>query len=56
MIDPFTSKLTLIRIMLEDLVFAAQIGFFVGIVVATLFVSVSLLNLIKDFKKRVLEA
>jgi len=56
MINPFTSKLFSMRIMLENLVYAAQIGFFVGIVVATLLVSISLLNLMKDFKKRVIEA
>lgn len=56
MTSPYTSKLSKIQIMVSDLVFAAQVAFFIGIVVAVVVVLLSLFNLVKDFKKRVLEA
>jgi len=42
--------------MVANLVFAAQIAFFIGIVAAIIVVVLSLCNLIKDYKKWILEA
>lgn len=43
------------QILLENLVFSLQIGFFIGIIIGIIFVTISLLNLIKDYKERILQ-
>ena len=42
--------------MLEDLIFAIQVGFILGVIVAILGYIVSSLNLILDVKTRILDA
>lgn len=48
--DPFTTKLYDIRLMLEDIIFALQVAFFISILVAFGLFLFSLINLILDFK------
>lgn len=54
-ISPFTTKLLSIRTMLEDITFAAQVGFFIAIVVAVIIITISLLDLVHDYKTRILQ-
>ena len=55
MISPFSTKLTTMQIMLEDIVFSAQIAFFIGTVAGIIVISLSLLNLMMDFKTKVIQ-
>ena len=54
--SPFVTKLTNIRILLEDITFAAQVAFFVSIIIAIVVFVVSLTNLIFNYKTRIMEA
>ena len=54
--SPFLNKLNVIRLMLEDITVAMQVAFFIAIVVAILVFLCSLINLIFDYKKRILLA
>lgn len=55
-INPFNNKLYDTRMMLEDLIFALQVGFILAVVCAIIGYIVSTLNLILDIKTRILEA
>jgi len=55
-INPFNNKLYDTRMMLEDLIFALQVGFILGVLCAIIGYIVSTLNLILDIKTRILEA
>ena len=55
-IAPFTEKLTTIRIMIEDITFSIQLAFFVSTVFAMFVFIISLINLIFDYKTKILEA
>lgn len=55
-VSPFNDKLYDTRNMLEDLIFAIQVGFIIGVIFALIGFIISILNLILDTKTRVLEA
>ena len=54
--DPFYTKLDAIRMMLEDITFALQVAFFVAIMIGIIVFIVSQINLLWDYKTRILEA
>jgi hypothetical protein len=54
MISPFETQLSVMQILLSNLIFSLQIGFFIGIVFGILFVTIALLDLIKDYKEKIL--
>lgn len=54
--DPFTTKLKNMRLMLEDVIFALQVAFLISVLIGFLLFVISLINLILDFKTKILEA
>ena len=56
MISPFINKLNFIKIQVLTISECATIGLYVGIIVAALFFTISIINLVIDYKTRILEA
>lgn len=54
--SPFTTKLNTIRIMLEDITFALQVAFVIATLIGVVVFLVLLVNLIIDYKTRILLA
>ena len=54
--EPFLNKLNVVKFMLQDITTAMERAFFIAIVVAIIVFSVSLINLIFDYKTRILKA
>jgi hypothetical protein len=54
MIAPFVDQLSTMQILLANLVFSIQVGFFIGIVIGCIFVSLALMNLVKDYKEKII--
>lgn len=55
-ITPFNDKLYDTRMMLEDLIFALQVGFILATLFAVFGFIIATINLVIDVKTRVLEA